>query len=305
MNINETTYENYFLLYIDNELTPEQKLEIDAFVIANPVYASFLSELKNAKLEVSDEVFEDKALLYRFPEMDAKLAVDFKQSLYRHQQAPIIKTGFNKKMYRATLSIAALFFLFIGYRFYTTSNENYNGTEVATNRIIEIKPIIPTTDKLKPAHLIKDQIARAAAINVLKNAISSKNLSTTPVYEKIGVSNNAQLISSNTTINQNASIIAGSIMQGMESSYSNTNTEASTTEVASSNAFSNKNDNSNTNPTHTTELANTNTSYDEIETDRADRIIYISGLEIDGDKLRGFTRKVNALFKRNKTDREK
>lgn len=303
MNINETTYENYFLLYIDNELTPEQKLEIDAFVIANPVYASFLSELKNAKLEVSDEIFEDKALLYRFAEMDAKLQLNFKQSLYRHQQAPIIKTGFNKKMYRAALSIAALFFLFIGYRFYTTSYQNYNGTELATNRIIENKPIIPTTDKLKPANLIKDQIAKAATINVFKNTISNKNLPTTPVYEKIVISDNAQVISSNTKITQNGSIAASSLMQDKEATYNIS--ETSPILVASNNTFANKDDNSNTNPTLNPALANTNISYEEIETDRADRVIYISSLEIDGDKLRGFTRKVNALFKRNKTDREK
>ena len=46
MKVNESTYENYFLLYIDNELTAAKKLAVEAFVLANPNYAKILNLLQ-------------------------------------------------------------------------------------------------------------------------------------------------------------------------------------------------------------------------------------------------------------------
>ena len=57
-------------------------------------------------------------------------------------------------------------------------------------------------------------------------------------------------------------------------------------------------------------LANTSTSieekesYENIDTDERDRSVYIANLEIDGDKIRGFSRRINALFKRNKNEKQ-
>jgi len=45
-------------------------------------------------------------------------------------------------------------------------------------------------------------------------------------------------------------------------------------------------------------------SFEEINTNEPGRVIYISSIEIDSDKIRGFTRRINALFKRNKTDKQ-
>jgi hypothetical protein len=43
--------------------------------------------------------------------------------------------------------------------------------------------------------------------------------------------------------------------------------------------------------------------YKVIDTDETDRIIYIANFEIDGAAIRGLTRKLNALFKRNKSEK--
>jgi len=46
-------------------------------------------------------------------------------------------------------------------------------------------------------------------------------------------------------------------------------------------------------------------SFEEINTDDNDRVLYISNIELDGDKFRGITRKLGAIFKRNKTEKNK
>jgi hypothetical protein len=58
-------------------------------------------------------------------------------------------------------------------------------------------------------------------------------------------------------------------------------------------------------------LNNNNTSineadtYNNINTEEHDRSIYIANFEIDGEKLRGVTRRINAIFKRNKNEKQK
>ena len=55
MKVNESTYENYFLLYIDNELTAEEKAAVETFVLANPTYAAILNELQQTKLALKKQ----------------------------------------------------------------------------------------------------------------------------------------------------------------------------------------------------------------------------------------------------------
>jgi hypothetical protein len=45
--------------------------------------------------------------------------------------------------------------------------------------------------------------------------------------------------------------------------------------------------------------------YENINTEDEDRGVYIANFEIDGDKLRGVTRRINALFRRNKNEKQK
>jgi hypothetical protein len=47
------------------------------------------------------------------------------------------------------------------------------------------------------------------------------------------------------------------------------------------------------------------TSYEMIDTEDPNRTILIANFEIDGNKFRGITRRVSALLKRNKSEKEK
>jgi hypothetical protein len=47
------------------------------------------------------------------------------------------------------------------------------------------------------------------------------------------------------------------------------------------------------------------TTYEVIDTEDPNRTIFIANFEIDGNKFRGITRRVSALLKRNKSEKEK
>lgn len=69
--VNETNCEEYFVLYADDELTNEQKDQIEQFVYRNPQYQAVFETLQQAKLMPDTSViFPDKYALYRSEEDD-------------------------------------------------------------------------------------------------------------------------------------------------------------------------------------------------------------------------------------------
>src|SRR6476469_2733867 len=66
MMINLSNYEEYFLLYTDNELSKEEREAVELFVSQHPHLASELDMLQEAKLPVNDAIlFGNKASLYK------------------------------------------------------------------------------------------------------------------------------------------------------------------------------------------------------------------------------------------------
>ncbi len=64
--INLNNYEEYFLLYVDNELPDLQKIEVEKFVRQNPSLQNEFMILQQTKLEADDSiVFEGKEFLYK------------------------------------------------------------------------------------------------------------------------------------------------------------------------------------------------------------------------------------------------
>jgi hypothetical protein len=56
MNIDRHNYEEFFILYLDNELTPEQRQRVDQFVHENPDLAPELDLLVQSKLMPDDDI---------------------------------------------------------------------------------------------------------------------------------------------------------------------------------------------------------------------------------------------------------
>jgi hypothetical protein len=65
MKVDRHNYEDYFLLYVDNELTVEQKKQVELFIKENPDLEEELVMLQQSRLIPETIVFEEKHLLMR------------------------------------------------------------------------------------------------------------------------------------------------------------------------------------------------------------------------------------------------
>lgn len=65
IHINQHNYEEFFLLYVDGELSATDKQAVDRFVQENPQFAVELEMLQQAQLPIEAWSFDDKNLLYR------------------------------------------------------------------------------------------------------------------------------------------------------------------------------------------------------------------------------------------------
>ena len=300
--INKNNYETFFMSYIDNELNAAERAAVEAFVLTDSKYAEELALFEKTKIQapsIQHIEMEDKIFLYRFPEMQASLDADFKKSLYK-KEAPVRKVLFTPNLMRASFAVAALFILLIGVQLFKTNTVIKDKTAISiTNNA--------STNSKQPENTILPNEVNEAALN--KN--SSAVLSRLAISKKI---NNAHItIAESVRANQ-----AGSEDQAIVHNNMNTNI-INTTEGLSQTSRENENNkkltakfneaqiSASAMETMPTELEKTMlpTIYKEIDTEEDDRTINIGLLEIDGSAFRGITRRVSALLKRNKIEKEK
>ena len=289
MSINKTNYENFFLLYIDKELSASDKAAVENFVQKNTEYASELASLKKAKLspEPATEkiTLTNKALLYRLPEMEASLPQQFKNKLYK-ESSTILRPNFNYTIKATLISMAALFILFLGYQFNQVNM--IASLPMSTPITAKVDLLIPpSTNK---AILQLDQPIIAKFGNQLKKSTIRLQRSKETIYKTvntnpIAINETSALISNDANaIVENVPQISNNISPIIETT--STQNEVMTNELL-------------------TEMQNSTEEkgYKVVDTDETDRTIYIANFEIDGASLRGLTRKFNALFKRNKSEK--
>ena len=293
MKINIQNYETYFLLYIDNELSIEDRKEVELFILQDAKYAAELSMLSQTVLEPVDIEYEDKALLYRFEEMEASLPTTIKQNLYR-SETPVVKGYFSKPRMRAIAAVAAMLLLFVGYQFVTnntTLDKNAIAADSNNNKAFTEEATANTSAPSKEINAVK---IKEAAANSESSNYQFAAITTTQKNNGVVAVLNEPILPIATTKNQPAIVINEAVAENHSSEIQNTETIASAQPAI---------EHASTNETlHNAEATET---FENINTDNPDRVIYIANLEIDGDKLRGFTRRVNALLKRNKTEKEK
>ncbi|HEX6916302.1 MAG TPA: hypothetical protein VF145_13725 [Chitinophagaceae bacterium] len=71
-------FQEWFLLYVDNELTDKQKNEVETFVLRHPELQSEFIQLKQAVLTPEEIIFTDKKSLYRTTEHKRRVIVMFR-----------------------------------------------------------------------------------------------------------------------------------------------------------------------------------------------------------------------------------
>lgn len=280
MELNQDNYENYLLLYIDNELSASEKAAVELLLASNPKLVETLKALQAVQLKPEFVEFSDKSSLYRFNEMNASLDPAFKKTLYKSslKSAKLIDI---KKIYWVTGSIAAITIsIFFGVKTLVNQPQLQQPQLVAS--IAPIKNNIPnqSVSILKPIEktrsTTKNQLNNKPQIIAQPNQVIAN--ATLPIIAS--VTNNDQSILSKETLNAD---------------QTPTMVESSAMTV----------DNTTMNSTIAVEQKIEKEIFEEINTEDNDRVIYISNIELDGDKFRGITRRLNALFKRNKSEKNK
>jgi hypothetical protein len=335
MQLNESTYETIFLLYIDNELSPKERLEVEAFIADNPSYALEMEALQATVLssdkiqypfkenlkeqaEISLDGMEedwDKDLKATYAPMlkaDVEaipgLSTSFKNSLKKEtaSEAIIVKSfGFNQQKFTYA-AVAACLMIFLGYQQLTKSSVSdlAKSNSIATNLNKVLAPnILPitTTKSTGSSETIVSNSNKQARVNSINPVTKTIQLATT----KLQISNSTKTQRSNLlqqesiamaeTTPDNRILDNQAAIKEIPRTYNNPITINATPLTTNS---------ANLDAESTVDEKEL-TTYEVIDTEDPNRTIYIANFEIDGNKFRGITRRVSAFLKRNKSDKEK
>ncbi len=307
MQLNESTYETIFLLYIDKELSPKESLEVEAFIADNPSYALELEALQATVLS-SDNIqypFKENlkhqdweptysTIIKEDLQAIPRLSTSFKNALKKEvaTEGIIVKPfGFSQQKFTYA-AIAACLMVFLGYQQLTKAPVS---NSIAANKTTLV---VPNTNSTKPSDEIGLSNAspeKFAKVNVLDpkinqvqklnvQAVNTKNIQGIHLLQKESIAM-AETAPTNISINQ-------TVITKLPSNYNN---------PISVNAI----------PLTITSIdietaieEDGQISYEVIDTEDPNRTIFIANFEIDGNKLRGLKRKVISLFKNNKSDRK-
>jgi hypothetical protein len=336
MQLNESTYETIFLLYIDKELSHKERLEVEAFIAAHPGYAREMEALKATVLSsenlqypfkenlkqqaeislegvVEGDLVEDWDQNYsKFLKADVEaipgLSTPFKNSLKKAtaSEAIIVKSfGFNQQKFTYA-AVAACLMIFFGYQQLTKSSVSGLPTSnsIATNLnkvlVPNISPIT-TTKSTGSSETIVSNSNKQASVNSINPVTKTSQLATTNL--QASNSNKAQRI--NVTQQEsiamaettpNNSVLDNQAVMKEIPRTYNNPITINATPLAVSSA------NKDAEPTVDEKGL---TTYEVIDTEDPNRTIFIANFEIDGNKFRGITRRVSAFLKRNKSEKEK
>ena len=330
MQLNESTYETIFLLYIDKELSPKESLEVEVFIADNPSFALEMEALQatvlgsdkiqypfKENLKLQDWEEDLKATYATMLKSDVEaipgLSTSFKNSLKKEtaSEAIIVKSfGFNQQKFTYA-AIAACLMVFIGYQQLTktpVSNSSAANSQ-ASNSIVSnslanksnkvLVPNISTESTKSDATVISNSNKQELVNNIkpitktkkeilIQEKLNTSELEITKTNKNVSIAI-AEPTRNNSILNNQA------IITKLPSSYNNPMTiDALATETSSVD----KN-------TDLIRDEKVTTSYELIDTEDPNRAIFIANFEIDGAAFRGITRRVSALLKRNKSEKEK
>ena len=331
MQLNESTYETIFLLYIDNELSPKERLEVEVFIADNPSFALEMEALKATMLRPENIPYALKENLKKLEQeksvedlkgdLEEDWDTNYARILKEDMQAiPGLSTSFKNTLKKATVSegilikpfgfnqnkftyaaIAACLMVFIGYQQLTktsVSNSQASNSLVTnsnTELVTKVAPITTTTSGETVANN-SSQIDSS-----IEPVATTKQIATTKLQVSKSRNQRSSYKFQNASIaiaesaHNNSNLNDQALITKLSSSYNNPMTiDALPTETNTIDV--------DTEPTIDEKAS---TSYEVIDTEDPNRTIFIVNFEIDGNKLRGLKRKVTSLFKNNKSDRNK
>lgn len=329
MQLNASTYETIFLLYIDNELSPKERLEVELWMAEHPSYALRMEELKATKLVPETMQFGWKANLKKIDAGSSKevleedmiedletiwtkeytnlltqdmqaipgLSKQFKNSLKKEttSKGGLVKAfGFSQNKFTYT-AVAAMLLLFIGYKQLTTT------TDLKTVAVAKTH----SAQALSKEVLVQQFIPTQKTNDNLKNSNKNQSVVQEPnansiVYANEGIPEATSNVVAVQSLEKNES---STIVSPIELNvFTNNTTALAEKTVNSLSSSSTISLDAEEESTTDTKMGN---NYEVIDTEDPDRTIFIANFEIDGNRLRGLKRKVTSLFKNNKSDKNK
>ena len=306
MQLNESTYETIFLLYIDKELSPKEGLEVETFIADNPSYASEMEALKATVLSAENIPYAFKENLKQqeaetsLVDLEKDWDTNYTMLLKEDMQAiPGLSTSFKYNLKKETVSegiliksfgfnqhkftyaaIAACLMVFVGYQQLTkTEVLPSTASPLAETSIRNVSPKV-FGEKIKPLATTKQVLTKAQAIVKLQ---ASNARETQP----INVLQQESIAMTEPTPNNGS--LSQTVMKEIPRTYNNPITiDAIPLTISSANLDA-----------EPTEVEKELTSYEIIDTEEPNRTIFIANFEIDGNKFRGLKRKISSLFKNN------
>jgi hypothetical protein len=308
MQLNESTYETIFLLYIDKELSPKERLEVETFISDNPSYASEMEALKATILSAENIPYAFKenlkqqdfdqdwnptysTILKANMEEIPGLSTPFKNALKKEaaKEGIVLKPfGFNQHKFTYA-AIAACLMVFLGYQQLikepaanspAANAPISNSLATNSNKVLVPKVSTESTESTRQGetevnYSNKQQLAsNIEPLTKTKQEILSVETSNASELEIAKTNQKESIIIAEPTLN-NSVLNNQAIISKLQSSYNN----PMTIDAAP--------------------------SYELIDTEDPNRTIFIANFEIDGAAFRGITRRVSALLKRNKSEKEK
>jgi hypothetical protein len=333
MQINRTNYENFFLLYVDGELSTTEMQAVERFAMENSDLGSELDALLETKLSAEDSFsFVDKEVLYRTAsnaineinyEEQFLLFLDNELTESENEQTksflvahPELQASFEllqqTKLPQETISFGDKSVLYqkeaskpvaIGWWRMAVAAAMIGLMVMVWNLLPSSKQADPMVKAGKTTALptktnnikVNDaEVTEALATNASKNNAASTTLKNNNTTPQLAATNNESTIPTNEVL---ANLTTAEIA----------NTDQPATSIATNNTVPTVLENAD----HANQLGHATatpdgsneasmmqqTVYKELDTDDENKSLYLGNLELNRDKLRGFFRKAGNLFK--------
>lgn len=275
-----SSYETYFLLYVDNELSAKDKADVELFVLQHPQLQDEFMLLKQTKLIPETIVFTNKDLLYRKEEKEKP--VIYMQWKRIAVAAALIGLIFslwmivpNKPTVSSNQSLASA---------NTTKNNQPIGTISKAEKKSE-KIILQTNNESLDSKLIAANVPKIEKKQDQLIPTNSKSIDETVSNETISTERTEEVTAStNTRIEP----VINNVQTGNDLSKNSILARATVTEDDQPNNLIKQ------------------AVYRELDTDESSKSLYVGSLEINKDKLRGIIRKAGSIFRsKSKQDEDK
>ncbi len=298
------------LLYLEQEMSASEVAQFEEKLAKDPTLQISLANWGKTLISQNYNELGKNEKGYNEIGENEKLDPAFKYSLYKKEAEVIsikVKSLWKWNNTYRIASVAALLILWWGYQWLNPSS--MISKKEMTPNVIVVKPVqtnntaIPNKslekngvdiNKRSQASLIKSLVISKSS---LSNSLAKKSYTSTLTVKNV-LANNANPITEKMDKNQSVTFSNG--INELSSDLTNAN--------ESINARKNEsivNENARLETTEAVKLIPVSYKEVDLNTEEEERTLYIGNLELDAAKFREISRKLSAIFKRNKSEKEK